>query len=178
MEVSARLRLNNAQHCLEEGRSDHQHPNGNIELGFSDWTPVMMCLASRLWHLPLLPGCTVRTHEIGMDELARMKFGYVMVDLLFDHASDLDYCPNRGEVVTCGQALFKMCTEVELVRRKCSPRFGDIITNPDGQSMMWDGSMWLAEHKPRHPTRKRKSTLPQPARSNKFTRGCPSQSGS
>jgi hypothetical protein len=150
-----------------------EHAKGNLCLDFSDWTPMIMVLPSTLWDKPAPPGHTdtVRTHELGIDELARMQFGNIAVELLFEHAADLDHCPNRGEVVKLGLALLKMRSEVELVRRKCSPKLGDIITGPDEQSMMWDGSRWLAEHKPRQPTRKRKSAPSQPARRNKFTRG-------
>ena len=154
-------------------------PNGDIELDVSDWTREMEVLANRLGELPLLADRhpNERTHELGIDELSRKRFGYIAIQLLHEHASELNYCPDHGEVVSLGEALVKVCCEVELVRRthpsSTPPKMGDIIRLPNGETMMWDGTRWLEEHKRRHKPRQQKPapTPSQPARKNKFTRG-------
>ena len=91
--------------------------DGTVDVSFRDWTPTMMALSSRLWRLPLPPKRNLRNHEVGIDRLAGMKFGRVAIGMLFEHAADLEYCPNHSEVVKMGLALLKLCGELELLRR-------------------------------------------------------------
>src|SRR5215472_5549290 len=77
----------------------------------------MMDLSSLLWRLPLPPDRTLHNHEVGIDRLAKMKFGQVAIGMLFDHAADLEYCPNHAEVVKMGLTLLKLRGELELLRR-------------------------------------------------------------
>jgi hypothetical protein len=87
-------------------------------LDFQDWDATMMALASRLHQLPLPPGETASDHELGIDRLAKLKYGHVAVELLAQQTCELNVCPSAEEVVKLGQAVLLMQSEVELVRRR------------------------------------------------------------
>ena len=94
-------------------------PDGDGHIvDFRDWTPEMMCLASRMHDLPLRPGKTIRRHEVGIDRLAKLKFGYQAIGLLCDYVDELEFCPSEEEVVRLGHSLLLMVGEMELVRRR------------------------------------------------------------
>jgi hypothetical protein len=104
-------------------------PDGKVLLSFDDWTPLMMALTIKLNQLPGRPNASkIRNHEAGIDELNRMPFGELALDLLAEHINDLEYRPNAYEVIALGKALIKSHTELQVLcekRRRQRTQFQD-----------------------------------------------------
>jgi hypothetical protein len=111
----------------------------SVDIYFEDWTPAMMAVASRFHQLPLRPGKTIKRHEIGIDRLSKMQFGHVAIDLLYDCAGDLEYCPGPEEVVALGLSLLKTRAEIELVRRKAKTQAAQAKGDKAVKAKQWCG---------------------------------------
>jgi len=92
---------------------------------------MMMVLSSIMFELPRRPGVTgPSTHELGIDRLARARQGRHAVDLLYDHANELEWRPDEAEVARLGLALLAADRGLAHVvadhrrRNGPTPRFG------------------------------------------------------
>jgi hypothetical protein len=90
-----------------------------VWVSFGDWTSDMMALASKLNRKPDPPGKTQsRSHEVGVDQLAKLPLGSLAIDALFEIADELPYCPNNEEIVAMGKALIKAHAEFRMLREE------------------------------------------------------------
>ena len=51
-------------------------------------------------------------HEYGIDRLARMWQGRRAIDLLYDHAKELQYRPDEDEIIRLGKTLVRFEREL------------------------------------------------------------------
>ena len=95
----------------------NEKPDGLIEIDFKDWTPTMMALSAMFHQLPLPPGRDYSRHNIGIDRLAHSKYGKLAISLLYDHASELQFCPTEKEVIRLGMGMLEAQAELNDLTR-------------------------------------------------------------
>jgi hypothetical protein len=102
-------------------------PDGKLILTFDDWSEEMIALSHRFFQLPLPRGAsTVRTHEVGIDRLRRLKLGKMAIRVLYLDADMLTHCPDHKEVVKLGKAIIR--ATIDLDRLVARPKIEKIQT--------------------------------------------------
>lgn len=94
--------------------------DGRQFLHYADWTAEMMFLSNRLADLPRRPGSTVRSsHPLGIDRLHNDNRGRdrLAVTLLAASSDELEWRPDKEEVVAIGQALLALNRELNQLLR-------------------------------------------------------------
>jgi hypothetical protein len=109
-----------------------------VWIGFTDWTPDMIALASKIHNMPDPPGpVIVRNHEVGIDELKDLPGGPVAIDALFYLVDDLTYRPSDAEVVALGKVVIASLNDLNKVmaeRRRKAREKRPATTSPKAKA--------------------------------------------
>jgi hypothetical protein len=96
----------------------HIKPDGNRAITFDDWTGDMMTLSTRLYRMPAHPAYGgYGNHEVGIERLARLKYGDQVITALAQLAGELEHRPTEDELFALGQAWLAHKAEMVLFRR-------------------------------------------------------------
>lgn len=92
-------------------------PDGGCDLTFEDWTQPMADLSFKLAQLPKHHDLHDRQHDLGIERLAKLSFGALVIPLLILYADDLDHRPDDLEVIEMGKSIVRTCLELQLVQQ-------------------------------------------------------------
>jgi hypothetical protein len=93
-------------------------PDGRLLRSFEDWSPRMIAIAFKCHRLPSRTKDCVRDPELGIDELNRMPYGEIALELLSEHVEEFEYCPDSEEIIRLGKALIKSHVELQVFRER------------------------------------------------------------